>query len=142
MTNVLIVRDVLAADGSRLTTQGMVIDSGDLAHYRAYGWRLPLGAPAIPSTQTDYPGFEKDPDATQDWLFDWSAFLTVGETLTTSVYLARAGVTITPAATVGAVTRVWVTGGVLGEVYVITNRITTSDGRTEDRSFTVTITQR
>lgn len=141
MTTVLIVRDVLDADGSRLPTQGIVIDAADLEQYRAYGWRLPLGAPAIPTTEADYPGFDKDPDTAEDWIFDWSQFLTSGETITSSVFFAVAGLTVTAQATVGAVTRVVLADGVLGQTYLVTNRITTSTGRSPDRSFRVRIVQ-
>lgn len=143
MTSILVVRDVLAADGSRLPTQGMFIDSADLAKYQAYGYRLPLGAPAIPQTDSIYDGFEKSPTDVLDWTFDWSEVLSTGETITASEFFTTPGLTlsapVTPFTATTATTVV--AGGTLGVTYLVTNRIATSLSEQQDWSFTVTIAQ-
>jgi len=37
---------------------------------------------------------------------------------------------------------VWLSGGTAGQSYIVTNRITTAAGRTEDRSFTIRVEER
>lgn len=145
MTSILIVRDVLAADGSRLPTQGMFIDSADLAKYQAYGYRLPLGAPAIPATESQYDGFDKSPTDIRDWTFDWSEMLLPGEIITASLWITTAGLTLSAPATpfTNTTASVVVSGGTLGITYLVTNRVTTNASPPEqlDWSFTVTIAQ-
>lgn len=77
----------------------------------------------------------KDPDEVLDYQFDWSERLEDGETISTSTFIVAAG-TITLGATsfAGGLTTVWLSGGTLGESCTITNRITTSGGRTYDES--------
>ncbi|OXR46687.1 hypothetical protein B7C42_01662 [Nocardia cerradoensis] len=140
MTTVLIVRDVLAADGSRMPTQGRFIDSADLAKYQAYGWRLPLGAPAIPVPASTLDGFTKSPTDIDSWQWDWSPYLMAGETVTASQFFTVPGLTLSSPTLVGATTKVLCAGGTSGTTYVVTNRVATSAGRQGDALFTVTIT--
>lgn len=141
MTSVQIVLDIIAVDGRRLTTQGRFIDSADLPRYRAYGWRLPLGAPGIPATVDQYDGFDKAPTDIDDWTFDWTGDLVTGETITASQFFTTPGLSLSsPSATAHTAT-IWVSGGTLGTTYLVTNRIATSGGRQFDWSFTVTIAQ-
>lgn len=139
MTTVRIVQDVLAADGTRLTTQGMMIDSADLARYQAYGWRLPLGAPAIPETTDIYDGFDKAPTDIYPWQFGWSEMLSSGETISTSQWIVVAGLTLSGQTISGTLTNVTVSGGTSGVVYLVTNRISTSLGHQYDWAFQVTV---
>ena len=142
MSSVLIVRDVLAVDGSRMPTQGMFVDAADVARYQAYGWRLPFGAPGIPVTAEElYDGFDKSPTDISPWTFDWSEELVSGETITNSQFITTPGLTLSGATLSSPQTSIWVSGGTAGAVYLVTNRITTSAGRQEDWSFQVTITQ-
>lgn len=141
MSSILIVRDVLAADGSRMPSQGRFIDSADLAMYQSYGWRLPLGAPAIVETQAEFDGFEKSPTDIDRWQWDWAPYLESGETLTASQFFTTFGLTLSDQTLAGAITSVLTAGGELGTTYLVTNRVATSHGRQADQSFTVTITQ-
>lgn len=87
--------------------------------------------------------FTKDPSAVLDYLFDWTSWLTTGETLTASTMTATTGITLTPPPTNTTTTAtVWLTGGTLGTAYQITNHVTTSAGRQDDRTITVTIRDR
>ena len=81
----------------------------------------------------------KDPDDFCDYQFDWSSRLEPGETIALSTFAVDQGSivinnTTDPPTIDGALTTFWVSGGVSGEVCVITNTITTSVGRKYDAS--------
>ena len=77
----------------------------------------------------------KDPDEVLDYSFDWSERLVSGETLSTSTMLLASGtVTLGANTIVGAVTKIWLSGGVAGGVSVITNRVVTNASRTYEKS--------
>ncbi|MFJ5231037.1 hypothetical protein ACIQBJ_14220 [Kitasatospora sp. NPDC088391] len=96
----------------------------------------------------------KDPDAILDWIWDWSDWLASGETIATSTFITSAGITVparvplpgggtVPGASNTTTTAtVWWSGGSPSQPYLITNRITTSAGRTDDRSITVRVIDR
>ena len=86
--------------------------------------------------------FIKDPDAVLDFHFDWSSWLASGETITTSQFICSAGITVQSNSSTGTNTTVWLAGGRAGQPYRVTNRITTNQGRTDDRSITVRVTDR
>lgn len=86
--------------------------------------------------------FTKDPDATLDYKVDWSSWLGVGETISTSSFTVPAGLTKDSESNDDTSATVWLSGGVAGERYRVTNTITTSDARTDDRSFTVMVKER
>lgn len=77
----------------------------------------------------------KDPQEVLDYQFDWRARLVTSETISTSTFIVAEGsVTMaTPSIGVGT-TMVWLSGGTLGEVNIITNRIATNQGRTYDET--------
>ena len=89
----------------------------------------------------------KDSNAVLDYLFDFALWLTAGEVISTAVITASpVGITVgapAPATTftTTAVT-VWLSGGVVGQTYTVGCRITTSAGRTDERSLTVTVVDR
>lgn len=77
----------------------------------------------------------KDPNEVLDYQFDWTDRLQVGETIVTSDFiLAEGTVTIGSETFVGALCTVWLSGGTEGSINILTNRITTSVGRTYDES--------
>ena len=77
----------------------------------------------------------KDPDEVLDYLFDWTARLVSGETISTSTMLLASGtVTLGTNTIVGTTTKIWLSGGVAGGVAVVTNRIVTSASRTYEKS--------
>lgn len=84
----------------------------------------------------------KDPDATLDWKVDWSAWLDTGETITTSTWIVADGITRSTDSHDDTSATIWLTGGATGGVYTITNRITTNQGRTDDRSLAITVYDR
>lgn len=85
---------------------------------------------------------KKDPDAVLDWIFDWTPWLGEFETITSALFIVDPGIVVNSFNHTQKTTTVWLAGGNEGQVYRITSRITTSDGRTDDRSFTLRCTQR
>ena len=79
----------------------------------------------------------KDPNASLDYSVDWSTYLEVGETLAGSAWqIDPAGELAYGAASFGATSATaTLSGGVVGHVYRVSNRVTTSLGRIDDRSF-------
>jgi hypothetical protein len=84
-----------------------------------------------------------DPDANLDYGCDWSDWLPTGATIATSVW------TVTPTGPIlsadsksTTATVVWVSGGTAGMVYTLTNRITDSASRVDDRSITLVCMER
>lgn len=84
----------------------------------------------------------KDPDAVLDYGFDWTAWLEAGETIATSTWTADEGITVGDSAIGTGTTKVWLSGGTDGTEYLVTNEITTSAGRTDDRSIRVIVRER
>ncbi len=91
----------------------------------------------------------KDPNALIDYAIDWSAdYLASGEQITASSWfilpqgaVGDLSVDHSLAPVTGVVT-VFVTGGIAGKLYRVTNRITTNQGRTDERSITIRIEEK
>ena len=81
--------------------------------------------------------FVKDPGELLDYQIDWSSWLGT-DTITASTW---AVVDATKVATsyLGAITTVWISGGILGAKPRATNTITTAGGRTGVRSIDLEI---
>lgn len=102
------------------------------------------------STEAEVQWVSKDPDDKLDYGTSWVKRLAEDETIATSEWLIEvpAGDT-TPLAIapspapsiVDGVTYVWLTGGTLGTEYTVVNRITTDQGRIQDRTKFVNIEQ-
>ncbi len=84
----------------------------------------------------------KDPDSRLDFSVDWSVWLQPEETIVASVWLPADGITMSDPSVVGGRTIVWLSGGTAGSWYAITNRITTSAGRIDDRTIRVMVRDR
>ena len=85
---------------------------------------------------------ERDPDSVLDWAWDWSAWLAEGEQITEATVIADDGLTVSDPIRDGAVVTVWVSGGEAGQTYRMTCRVTTSQGRIDDRSIWLTTRER
>ena len=85
---------------------------------------------------------KKDPDAVLDWVWDWNEWLDDGETIVTSTFLTSVGIVVDSTSNTTKTATVWLSGGTAGQVYQVTNRITTNAGRTDDRSITIRVTER
>lgn len=95
----------------------------------------------------------KDPDAVLDYRFDWAAstngngasdWLEAGETITSCTVTVPAGLTLDSFSLTNASTTVvaWLRGGTAGNEYDIACRITTSAGRTDDRTRRLYVAER
>lgn len=85
-----------------------------------------------------FPSWVKDPAAVKDYSLDWTAWL-AGDSVATSQWAAQNGITVNTSAQVGAVMTVWLSGGTLGQSYLVTNRITTTNvpPRTDERTIEI-----
>lgn len=91
------------------------------------------------------PTLLKDPAAELDYGFDWAdrGWLAAGETVLTAVWTIPAGLTLITSQIVdNTKTVVWIGGGTVGTDYTITCRITTSGGRTDERSMVLRVRER
>lgn len=111
----------------------------------------------------------KDPDSVIDYIFDWSSranatdangtnWLAPSETISSYVITSTAGITVDSdtstsiavhdglgnsiALTDNTAVQVWLSGGTAGDTYIIGCRITTSGGRTEEKSIRITVNQK
>lgn len=80
----------------------------------------------------------KDPDEVLDYQLDWSARL-AGDTIATSTWIVPAAITKDSDSNTTTTTTIWLSGGTLGDLVEITNRITTAAGRTMDQSVRLKI---
>ena len=84
----------------------------------------------------------KDPSAVLDYVFDWSGWLAIGETITDYTITADTGITVdSPTEDDGKVT-VWLSGGTAGINYKVACKITTSAGRTDERTIWIKVVER
>lgn len=86
--------------------------------------------------------FYKDPNAVLDYVVDWSAWLGDSDAIATSDWIVPEGLTEDSATNTTTTTTIWLSGGTAGAVYTVVNRITTDDGRTEDRSIVISVRDR
>jgi len=86
-----------------------------------------------------------DVDRNLDYGFDWSAWLPqlpVPDIIVGSQWILPADLTLTGESFDDTTTTVWISGGLVNQTYTITNRITTNDGRIDDRSFLMRMAER
>jgi predicted Abi (CAAX) family protease len=84
----------------------------------------------------------KDPDATLDYVWDWTAWLTDDETIATVEWIVPDGITQGDTSNTTTTATTWFSGGTVGDSYPITCRITTDQGRIDDRTKTLRIKDR
>jgi hypothetical protein len=88
----------------------------------------------------------KDPDAVLDYGLNWKRegdpWLADGEEIVTSEWIVPAGITKDSDSHTATVAIIWLSGGVLDALYTLTNRITTNQSRTDDRSIQIQIVNR
>ena len=92
----------------------------------------------------------KDPSAVLDYAFDWTGWLAAGETIAVDSETGEKLITITAdtGITVDSSTEsdgkiiVWLSGGTAGINYKVACKITTSAGRTDERTIWIKVTNR
>lgn len=83
-----------------------------------------------------------DSNSRLDHSVDWSAWLETGDAIATSEWLSPDGLTTDTPTVDGAVATVWLSGGEAGQRYRVTNRVTTTAGRIDDRTLHIRCTER
>ena len=90
--------------------------------------------------------FLKDPGASLDWTVDWASGYLDGQTITDSQWSAlpdeNGGIAIAATMTQPTRTAATLTGGMPGHVYRVSNRVTLSDGRIDERTLTIRVEER
>jgi hypothetical protein len=86
--------------------------------------------------------WSKDPNAVLDWAFDWSRWLSESETISSAVIEVEDGLTKDSQSNTADTVTVWLSGGTLGVTYDVTCRITTNQGRTDERTIGIRVTDR
>lgn len=75
----------------------------------------------------------KDPDEELDYKVDWSVAIGT-DNIVNSIWLVPAGLVKESDSFTNKATTIWLSGGVLGIIYYVTNRIVTNGGRTFDQT--------
>ena len=87
--------------------------------------------------------YKKDPNATLDYLFDWSAWLTdISDTITSVDWVLSDGLTEVSSSNTTTGATIFVSGGTLDEIETVTCRITTAGGRIDDRTVNLKMVSR
>lgn len=84
----------------------------------------------------------KDPSAVLDWMFDWTDWLSSGETITGHTITVDTGITNDSSTEDAGKVTVWLSGGTAGENYKVACLIETSAGRTDERTIWIKVTNR
>jgi len=86
--------------------------------------------------------YTKDPSAILDWAFDWTDWLAAAETITDHTITADTGITVGSSTKDTGVVTVWLSGGTAGINYKVACKITTSAGRTDERTIWIKVVER
>lgn len=86
--------------------------------------------------------FRKDPQALLDYAWDWSEWLTGGDTIASATVTLPAGLVLEDTVVAAQVVTTWVSGGAAGVGYPATCHIVTAQGREDERTITFTVGER
>jgi len=86
--------------------------------------------------------FTKDPDAVLDYTMDWEKWLATGDTISASAWTFPTGITKDSDTNTATTATARISAGTAGTDYAIVNRITTDDGRIDDRTITILVRER
>jgi hypothetical protein len=84
----------------------------------------------------------KDPDALLDYEWDWTPWLATGETISGHVLTVDDGLTLDSSSATDSTVTAWLAGGTVRTVYKVACLITTTAGRTDERTMTIRVTDR
>ena len=84
----------------------------------------------------------KDPSAVLDYVFDWTEWLATGETITDHTITADTGITVDSSTESDGKVTVWLSGGTVGGNYKVACLVTTSAGRTDERTMWIKVADR
>lgn len=89
---------------------------------------------------------KKDSAAVLDYSLEWAEWLPGGDAIDTSEWFIESAPVDGPSVDSddidGTITTAWISGGVNGRGYILTNRIVTAAGRTDERSITLNVVDR
>ena len=86
--------------------------------------------------------FYKTPAGRLDYLFNWETWLNSGDTISSNVISAVAGILVNSISFTNTTVTVWVASGTAKGVYPVTSTITTALGRTTSRTFDLFVLER
>lgn len=87
--------------------------------------------------------FLKDPGGVIDHAVDWDAGYLAGRSITASVWqVSPAGLTLSGARISGGRTAITLADGLAGRIYRVSNRVTLSDGSSDERTLVVRVEER
>jgi len=90
--------------------------------------------------------YTKDPSAVLDWAFDWNdtskPWLATGESISSYTITADTGITVETDSEASGKVTVWLSGGTAGINYKVACKITTSAGRTDERTIWIKVVDR
>ena len=91
--------------------------------------------------------FLKDSNSRLDYKVDWAdpdegPWLAEGEQIVTSTWIVPAGIVKDDEDNTATTATVWLVGGTAGQTYAVTNRIETNQGRVDDRTIKIFVTER
>lgn len=82
--------------------------------------------------------YTKDPSAVLDYKIDWSEWLPTNDRIVNASFaVSDDAITVDDVIFDDDTATVWLSGGVAGERYTVTNHVVTEDGREDDRSITI-----
>ncbi len=85
--------------------------------------------------------FLKDPNATLDYTVDWTEYLD-DDTIVGAVWTVPSPLVNEAESYTTKTATVWISGGVVGVEYKVTCRITTTQGRIDDRTIKIEVRER
>ncbi len=83
--------------------------------------------------------FIKDPDAVLDYTFDWTDWLSGGDAINYATVFGEDGITVNSIQYDDSSVTAWLSGGTAGRNYMVTCRVITDQGRTDDRSVLIVV---
>jgi hypothetical protein len=84
-----------------------------------------------------------DPDAVLDYAVDWTEWLATGDSITShSVAVESGNVVKDSDSLAGTIVRAWISGGTNGTDATVRYRVTTAQGRTDDRTIYLKVRSR
>lgn len=87
--------------------------------------------------------FLKDPSAVLDYVFDWSPWLADGETISSKTVTVDDGLDLDSSSVTDTAVTVWLSGGESRTAaYAVACLITTSAGRTDERTMRIRVRNR
>lgn len=85
------------------------------------------------------PLFRKDNNETLDYERDLSDWLPAGDTIAASEWIVPTGITKVSDSFTTTTATIWLSGGTIDTDYIVVSRITTTQGRITDRTYTFRI---